>query len=378
MRKDSVSVFQINYGQKLLKFNVDLPVPNLSGKSRQSISNPNIEESTIKSSRQRINPKSPNSRNFYDIADADPWASSIANQNQHVAYTEVNVKQEEMDKEYSIPFKATQNTTNRPSNNPAEIFAQPKKKVLDHTRNLDSINNNFTSQKSVQQSINENKSGYSSIGKYPLKASSPLGGDQVGSTSTEETILVKLQPEKEGVFMFQHHCYDIISARRGTKAVRRFSDFVWLLDYLQRRYPFRQIPLLPPKRIGVNGNHLAADSSFIEKRRRGLSRFANSLIRHPVLSKDMLVIRFLTQPSVSLRLLVYLIDINQLLINFRNFLYGVSKLAPHFKTNLMENCYLTGSRILSLQIWMTYLQELALVFVSQRKFSFPYVSSFKY
>lgn len=50
----------------------------------------------------------------------------------------------------------------------------------------------------------------------------------------------------------------------------------------------------------VNGNYLAADSSFIEKRRRGLSRFINALVRHPVLSQEQLVVMFLTVPTVCL------------------------------------------------------------------------------
>jgi sorting nexin-8 len=49
----------------------------------------------------------------------------------------------------------------------------------------------------------------------------------------------------------------------------------------------------------VNGNHLAADNTFIEKRRRGLARFANALVRHPVLSQEQLVVMFLTVPTVS-------------------------------------------------------------------------------
>lgn len=49
----------------------------------------------------------------------------------------------------------------------------------------------------------------------------------------------------------------------------------------------------------VNGSHLAADSTFIEKRRRGLTRFSNALVRHPVLSQEQLVIMFLTVPTVS-------------------------------------------------------------------------------
>jgi hypothetical protein len=49
----------------------------------------------------------------------------------------------------------------------------------------------------------------------------------------------------------------------------------------------------------VNGTHLAADStSFLEKRRRGLVRFTNSLVQHPVLSQEQLVVMFLTVPTV--------------------------------------------------------------------------------
>lgn len=48
----------------------------------------------------------------------------------------------------------------------------------------------------------------------------------------------------------------------------------------------------------VNGNHLSNDGAFIEKRRRGLARFLNALVRHPVLSQEQLVIMFLTVPTV--------------------------------------------------------------------------------
>jgi len=53
----------------------------------------------------------------------------------------------------------------------------------------------------------------------------------------------------------------------------------------------------------VNGNHLAADNTFIEKRRRGLVRFSNALVRHPVLNQEQLVIMFLTVPTVRVNLL---------------------------------------------------------------------------
>lgn len=48
----------------------------------------------------------------------------------------------------------------------------------------------------------------------------------------------------------------------------------------------------------VNGRHLSSDVAFIEKRRRGLARFTNALVRHPVLNQEQLVVMFLTVPTV--------------------------------------------------------------------------------
>ena len=43
----------------------------------------------------------------------------------------------------------------------------------------------------------------------------------------EEHVTVNILPEKEGMFMFQHRNYQITSPRRGSRVVRRYSDFVW-------------------------------------------------------------------------------------------------------------------------------------------------------
>ena len=69
------------------------------------------------------------------------------------------------------------------------------------------------------------------------------------SHGTGEFVTITMLPDKEGMFMFQHRNYEVKSIRRGTSVVRRFSDFVWLLDCLHKRYPFRRLPLLPPKRL---------------------------------------------------------------------------------------------------------------------------------
>ncbi|KAF2706082.1 hypothetical protein K504DRAFT_414275 [Pleomassaria siparia CBS 279.74] len=133
--------------------------------------------------------------------------------------------------------------------------------------------------------------------RTPAVLGRSLGGGRVPGMGIEEVIAVTAIAEKEGMFMFQHRNYEVASARRNSKVIRRYSDFVWLLDCLHKRYPFRQLPLLPPKRVAINGNYLAADASFVEKRRRGLTRFMNALVRHPVLSQEQLVVMFLTVPT---------------------------------------------------------------------------------
>lgn len=76
-----------------------------------------------------------------------------------------------------------------------------------------------------------------------------IGRIEPRGSGTEEVITITALSEKEGIFMFQHRNYEVASSRRTTKVVRRYSDFVWLLDCLHKRYPFRQLPLLPPKRV---------------------------------------------------------------------------------------------------------------------------------
>lgn len=103
-------------------------------------------------------------------------------------------------------------------------------------------------------------------------------------------ITVIRTPQKEG-FLFRHVNYEIESERLGSKVLRRFSDFFWLWEVLLKRYPFRILPNLPPKKLG------GRDDMFEERRRKGLVRFINATVRHPVLGKDDVVIAFLSHPS---------------------------------------------------------------------------------
>ncbi|KAI8644245.1 hypothetical protein BD408DRAFT_384094 [Parasitella parasitica] len=103
-------------------------------------------------------------------------------------------------------------------------------------------------------------------------------------------ITVSRTLEKEG-FLFKHVNYEVESEKLGNKVLRRFSDFWWLWETLLKRYPYRVIPNLPPKKLG------GRNDMFEERRRKGLVRFINSVARHPVLGKDKVVIAFLSHPS---------------------------------------------------------------------------------
>lgn len=91
------------------------------------------------------------------------------------------------------------------------------------------------------------------------RPSRSFGGGRSVSHGVDETVTITTLPEKEGIFMFQHRNYEVKSARRASTVIRRYSDFVWLLDCLHRRYPFRQLPLLPPKRVGGKYNAKSTD-----------------------------------------------------------------------------------------------------------------------
>ena len=99
-------------------------------------------------------------------------------------------------------------------------------------------------------------SGGDENGNSDTRASRTLGGGKGIGHGVEEVVTVAVLPEKEGMFMFQHRNYEVKSARRASTVIRRYSDFVWLLDCLHKRYPFRQLPLLPPKRVAGEFPHL--------------------------------------------------------------------------------------------------------------------------
>ncbi|KAI0999791.1 Sorting nexin [Podosphaera aphanis] len=264
--------------EEVREMTLALPIPDILDFSRPSSQLSKFGETTVKSSLHSSNTLSKKSHS--DLHDSDPWANSAEQQNRIHQIPETKSIEREIINGFHAstgPFNnLTYDTITRSEGDqgtPTSNVDRPK--IGD-----DSSNAHGGGERSVHKDSN------TYLGLRPESIPKP-----------EETVTVAALPEKEGYFMFQHRNYQVSSSYRKSKVVRRYSDFVWLLDCLQKRFPFRQLPLLPPKRVGLNGNHLAVDRLFIEKRRRGLARFMNTLLRHPVLRQDHLVNMFLTIPT---------------------------------------------------------------------------------
>ncbi|KIP08833.1 hypothetical protein PHLGIDRAFT_116958 [Phlebiopsis gigantea 11061_1 CR5-6] len=141
-----------------------------------------------------------------------------------------------------------------------------------------------------------------SVPKFPSAPGVPTNGSlAAGVTSSisgtglpsnwwrkQESITVNVLGQ-QGFILNRYLVYEV-STDRAPPVPRRYSEFVILWDCLVKRYPFRILPSLPPKRLGP-------DESFIEQRRRGLARFLNFIINHPIIKEDGLLAVFLTEPS---------------------------------------------------------------------------------
>ncbi|EIW79358.1 hypothetical protein CONPUDRAFT_127418 [Coniophora puteana RWD-64-598 SS2] len=106
----------------------------------------------------------------------------------------------------------------------------------------------------------------------------------------QESVHVSIQGQ-QGFLLNKYTVYEV-TTDKGTPVHRRYSEFVFLWDCLVRRYPFRLLPALPPKRV-------QPDASFTEQRRKGLMRFLNFVVNHPAIKEDGLLAVFLTEPALE-------------------------------------------------------------------------------
>jgi sorting nexin-8 len=243
----------------------DLPVPKLPGLFSASTTISGVEDLAAKvPQRPATPPPAPTPqktrtmrKDSLEFPEADPWGSpTIHKGNNHEAIPPKTNGTRATSNGIHEPVRTTSSFTtasqeaNGNSNQPSEDPpSAPVSGVWgSYDGNTSTAFNNSTD--STIGGSGFGSSGAGGDGPAPNAPSRSFGGGRVTSAVVEENVIITLLPEKEGMFMFQHHNYQVTSPRRGSKVVRRYSDFVWLLDCLQKRYPVRQLPLLPPKRVG--------------------------------------------------------------------------------------------------------------------------------
>jgi sorting nexin-8 len=255
----------------MLMIAVDLPVPQLP--SLTSTTTPVSRDFAAKPPQRPETPPSfptavPISaqkqramqRDSLDFPEADPWGSPVMHRghDHEGSSPQTNGTSRGSSSGVQEPARTTSNFTTAPNEASNGTSNQSDESNAPTTGVWGSYDRNQSSSTSFNNPMNSTFEGDGfgssgvSAGQEPGAniPSRSFGGGRVTGGGVQENIVITLLPEKEGMFMFQHHNYQVTSTRRGSKVVRRYSDFVWLLDCLHKRYPFRQLPLLPPKRVG--------------------------------------------------------------------------------------------------------------------------------
>lgn len=119
---------------------------------------------------------------------------------------------------------------------------------------------------------------------------SGIGEDSGDGSPSEPSIVVKLVPEKRGLFL-KYSEYEVKSKAYDTVVRRRYKDFVALYTYLMERYPYRMIPILPPKQLILD--------SLLEERRHGLQTWLTVISMHPVLGCSPILVTFLSDKTTD-------------------------------------------------------------------------------
>ncbi|KAI8638732.1 hypothetical protein BD408DRAFT_477526 [Parasitella parasitica] len=245
---------------KVYQYRNDLPVPSLSNLNNVSVkrSNPIMASNTKPKRRQsfdddpwRVGISPPTASNGFPYQANDSIDAAIAGRNTNDA---------------AVVNSTGLGNENQTSDNDTSTAATTKTTMPKRFVPVDVI----TDKASTQALVKASTESYQWF----------LDLDQIAVTVAE----------KEG-FLFTHINYWVHSTQRQTSVRRRYSDFYWFWETLLKRYPFRVIPNLPPKKIS------GKDKVFLEKRCQGLSRFINCIVRHPVLKNDKEVITFLTEQT---------------------------------------------------------------------------------
>lgn len=71
--------------------------------------------------------------------------------------------------------------------------------------------------------------------------------------------------------------FKVLTKPLNFEVERRYSDFLWLRNYLAREFPGLYIPPMAPK----DGKHF--DEDYLNKRKEMLQAFVDDILEHPTL-----------------------------------------------------------------------------------------------
>jgi sorting nexin-8 len=229
-------------GHALILTFADLPVPAVSLPKSAKASAPPQEPSTSAMPPPTLHAQPTPSRTLsaFGAPEADPWGSPDL----HKGHNHAN----------GTEAPPTARTTSQFTTNSTSASTSHQENIQPSSMSSEGWGgfNGGANQPFATPGLDDNGFGAAPVGggSNPPPERGRSIGRAPGASGTEEVITITAIAEKEGVFLFQHRNYEVASSKRTTKVVRRYSDFVWLLDCLHKRYPFRQLPLLPPKRVG--------------------------------------------------------------------------------------------------------------------------------
>ena len=245
----SIKFYDSVIGANVLR--IDLPVPSLEGDYKKEPDQ--NERSTNNTSSPASNKKSgtpsksrtPQQNSYSSFPETDPWGSPELHKGHNHSQENSNATQAEEGSRSSGPGTDQgrgSNPNQSTRNNGQNSWVNRHAPSTDPFRDSGIEDTSYTPMADDSNSANPDMPGVTGRN---------VGGSIVGrnSNQTDEVVTVTPMPEKEGIFLFQHRNYDVSSVKRNSRVTRRYSDFVWLLDCLHKRYPFRQLPLLPPKRV---------------------------------------------------------------------------------------------------------------------------------
>jgi hypothetical protein len=107
------------------------------------------------------------------------------------------------------------------------------------------------------------------------------------------------EPQSSGGYMSKHVTYLIRTEPYTYLVRRRYSDFVWLREALQRRFIGMLLPSLPPKTYSSSSTSNTEKSSHVKHRMRMLGLFLQNLVEIPYVRGDASVLAFLSVQNES-------------------------------------------------------------------------------